>query len=113
MLALVGTVMSRSPVGNELLRDGDTVLGTHTVQRANRPSPSARYGLQTQRPDPHPTSQKRLPARVRTGPTDGPNVLHHGCRAPRCRGTRSPCSGDQAQTPPKLGEPGRVRAALV
>src|SRR4029079_14914877 len=28
--------------------------------RANRPSPSARYGLQTQRPDPHPTSQKRL-----------------------------------------------------
>jgi hypothetical protein len=25
--------------------------------RANRPSPSARYGLQTQRPDPHPTSQ--------------------------------------------------------
>src|SRR6478672_409403 len=27
--------------------------------RANRPSPWARYGLQTQRPDPHPTSQKR------------------------------------------------------
>ena len=31
MLALVGTVMSRSPSGNVLLRDGDGVLGTHTV----------------------------------------------------------------------------------
>ena len=29
--------------------------------RANRPSPSARYGLQTQRPDPHPTSQGHQP----------------------------------------------------
>jgi len=31
MLALVGTVMSRSPSGNVLLRDGDGVLGTHTL----------------------------------------------------------------------------------
>ena len=31
MLALVGTVMSRSPSGNVLLRDGDGVLGTHKV----------------------------------------------------------------------------------
>ena len=29
MLALVGTVMSRSASGNVLLRDGDGVLGTH------------------------------------------------------------------------------------
>jgi hypothetical protein len=32
MLALVGTVMSRSPSGNVLLRDGDGVLGTHRFQ---------------------------------------------------------------------------------
>ena len=32
MLALVGTVMSRSPSGNVLLRDGDGVLGTHNQQ---------------------------------------------------------------------------------
>jgi hypothetical protein len=31
MLALVGTVMSRSPSGNVLLRDGDGVLGTHRL----------------------------------------------------------------------------------
>jgi hypothetical protein len=31
MLALVGTVMARSPSGNVLLRDGDRVLGTQTV----------------------------------------------------------------------------------
>src|SRR4051794_8149955 len=31
MLALVGTVMSRSASGNVLLRDGDDVLGTHRV----------------------------------------------------------------------------------
>jgi hypothetical protein len=31
MLALVGTVMSRSPSRNVLLRDGDGVLGTHTL----------------------------------------------------------------------------------
>jgi hypothetical protein len=31
MLALVGTVMSRSPSGNVLLRDGDRVLGTHKL----------------------------------------------------------------------------------
>jgi hypothetical protein len=30
MLALVGTVMSRSPSGNVLLRFGDGLLGTHT-----------------------------------------------------------------------------------
>ena len=30
MLALVGTVMSRSPSGNVLLSGGDGVLGTHT-----------------------------------------------------------------------------------
>jgi hypothetical protein len=29
MLALVGTVMSRSPSGNVLLRDGEGVLGPH------------------------------------------------------------------------------------
>ena len=34
MLALVGTVMSRSPSGNVLLRDGDGVLGTHTLSSA-------------------------------------------------------------------------------
>ena len=33
MLALVGTVMSRSPFGNVLLRGGDGVLGTHTVPK--------------------------------------------------------------------------------
>jgi hypothetical protein len=32
MLALVGTVMSRSPSGNLLLRDGDGVLGTHSLK---------------------------------------------------------------------------------
>jgi hypothetical protein len=31
MLTLVETVMSRSPSGNVLLRDGDGVLGTHRV----------------------------------------------------------------------------------
>ena len=31
MLALVGTVMSRSSSGNVLLRDRDGVLGTHRV----------------------------------------------------------------------------------
>ena len=36
MLALVGTVMSRSPSGNVLLRDGDGVLGTHTPSRSRR-----------------------------------------------------------------------------
>jgi hypothetical protein len=34
MLALVGTVMSRSPSGNVLLRYGDGVLGTHKLQVA-------------------------------------------------------------------------------
>jgi hypothetical protein len=32
MLALVGTVISRSPSRNLLLRDGDRVLGTHKVR---------------------------------------------------------------------------------
>ncbi len=32
MLALVGTVMSRSPSGNVLLRDGDGVIGTHRMR---------------------------------------------------------------------------------
>jgi NAD(P)-dependent dehydrogenase (short-subunit alcohol dehydrogenase family) len=36
MLALVGTVLSRSASGNVLLRDGDGVLGTH--RRAAEPS---------------------------------------------------------------------------
>ena len=31
MLALVGTVLSRSASGNVLLRDGDGVLGTHSL----------------------------------------------------------------------------------
>jgi hypothetical protein len=31
MLALVRTVMSRSPSGNLLLRDGDGLLGTHRL----------------------------------------------------------------------------------
>jgi hypothetical protein len=39
MLALVGTVMSRSPSGNVLLRDGDGVLGTHRPHRALRLRP--------------------------------------------------------------------------
>jgi hypothetical protein len=34
MLALVGTVMSRSSSGNVLLRDRDGVLGTHTYTGA-------------------------------------------------------------------------------
>ena len=33
MLALVGTVISRSASGNVLLRDGDGVLGTHSGRR--------------------------------------------------------------------------------
>ena len=33
--------------------------GIVSLVRANQPSPSARYGLQTQRPDPDPTSQGR------------------------------------------------------
>src|SRR6478609_1232425 len=36
MLALVGTVMLRSPSGNVLLRDGDRVLGTHTLTSGDR-----------------------------------------------------------------------------
>jgi hypothetical protein len=32
MLALVGTVISRSPSGNVLLRDGDRILGTHRLE---------------------------------------------------------------------------------
>jgi Enoyl-CoA hydratase/isomerase len=36
MLALVGTVMSRSPSGNVLLRGGDKVLGTHRLHRSGR-----------------------------------------------------------------------------
>ena len=33
MLALVEMVMSRSPSGNLLLRDGGGVLGTHTLRQ--------------------------------------------------------------------------------
>ena len=40
MLALVGTVMSRSHSGNVLLRDGDGVLGTHKRQRSSEPFPA-------------------------------------------------------------------------
>jgi len=39
MLALVGTVMSRSPSGNVLLRDGDGVLGTHKRFQPQMPEP--------------------------------------------------------------------------
>jgi len=38
MLALVGTVMLRSASGKVLLRDGDGVLGTHTVDHRERVS---------------------------------------------------------------------------
>jgi hypothetical protein len=34
MLALVGTVMLRSASGKVLLRDGDGVLGTHTLRHS-------------------------------------------------------------------------------
>src|SRR4051794_22499607 len=37
MLALVGTVLSRSASGNVLLRDGEGVLGTHRPGRRPRP----------------------------------------------------------------------------
>jgi hypothetical protein len=40
MLALVGTVMSRSPSGNVLLRDGDGVLGTHKCAQFRAPTGS-------------------------------------------------------------------------
>ena len=58
MLALVGTVMSRSPSGNVLLRNGDGVLGTHTLpakpklgvstktRSTNLFNPAGRSGLQ-------------------------------------------------------------------
>jgi Asp-tRNA(Asn)/Glu-tRNA(Gln) amidotransferase A subunit family amidase len=36
MLALVGTVLSRSASGNVLLRDGDGVLGTHRLAEQGR-----------------------------------------------------------------------------
>ena len=36
MLALAGTMMSRSPSGNVLLRGGDGVLGTHRLHRSGR-----------------------------------------------------------------------------
>ena len=49
MLALVGTVMSRSPSGNVLLRDGDGVLGTHRL------TADKRCVDQTQRRHPPPT----------------------------------------------------------
>jgi hypothetical protein len=38
MLALVGTVVLRSTVGKVLLRDGDTVLGTHRASLVFRSS---------------------------------------------------------------------------
>jgi ArsR family transcriptional regulator, arsenate/arsenite/antimonite-responsive transcriptional repressor len=38
MLALVGTVLSRSASGNVLLRDGDGVLGTHRLKALADPT---------------------------------------------------------------------------
>ena len=52
MLALVGTVMSRSASGNVLLRDGDGVLGTHRPAAPRRPRRPRRR--------PHPRSAAKL-----------------------------------------------------
>jgi hypothetical protein len=88
--------------------------------RANRPSPSARYGLQTQRPDPHPTSQKRQ--RVRTSGiklllSDGDGLLEppRSARGLRRLDDQPDPEGQPDDRPVKIGEtrPCRTNRSLL
>ena len=133
MLALVGTVMSRSASGNVLLRDGDGVLGTHTVSvhRPPRPIPGCAWPARSPtlrrasfgraaRPTPRPTGvacarrcgprgAARRRRAVRWRP-DRPHRVRHRGHRPAARATGAGGAGPPESGPHHLKHDDRAGA---